>query len=80
MKPEIVELNLEGEICPYTLIKTIRKSVEIDGELKVGSKALKVMVDHFQATDNFSHEFRGRGFKVKIEKVGSSKWTVIINV
>jgi len=78
MSQEIVKLNLDGEICPYTLILAIRKSEEIENDLKSGKKALEVIVDHPPIVDNFPAEFKGRGYQVNIKKIGSAKWEVII--
>ena len=78
MNKEIVKLNLEGEICPYTLILAIKKSEEIGNDLKTGRKILEVLVDHPPVTDNFPGEFQSRGYQVNIEKIGSGEWKVII--
>ena len=78
MEPEIVQLNLEGEICPYTLILTIRKSKEIKVDLDSGKKILEILVDHSPTTDNFPSEFSKRGYQVDIKKLGSGRWKVTI--
>ncbi|MFH1402363.1 MAG: sulfurtransferase TusA family protein [Patescibacteria group bacterium] len=80
MKPKIVELNLEGELCPYTLILAIKKSKEIADDLKAGKKILEVLVDHPPVIDNFPEEFKNRGYKVKIKKLGSARWVVAIGI
>lgn len=36
MNPETVKLNVEGEIFPYPLIKTIKKAEEIKEDLESG--------------------------------------------
>lgn len=77
-KPEITKLNLEGEICPYTLIRTIRKVKEIERDLKSGRKILEVIYDHPPVVDNVSVEFQRRGFQVEIKKIGIAKWQAII--
>lgn len=78
MKPEIIKLNLENEICPYTLITAIKKSEEIESDLKSGRKILEVIVDHPPVVDNFPEEFARRGYQVDIEKIGSAKWKLTI--
>jgi TusA-related sulfurtransferase len=78
MKPEIVQLNLENEICPYTLILTIRKSKEIKSDLDSGKKILEVFVDHSPTTDNLPIEFSKRGYQVDVEKLGSGRWKFVI--
>lgn len=78
MNPEIVKLNLEGEICPYTLILAIKRSKEIEGDLKTGKKILEIIVDHPPIVDNFPGEFGRRGYQVEIKKTGPSSWLVRI--
>jgi len=78
MEPEIVKLNLENEICPYTLITAIKKSEEIEDDLKSGRKILEIIVDHPPVVDNFPDEFERRGYQIDIKKTGSAKWKLII--
>ena len=73
-----VKLNIEGEICPYTLIRTVRKVEEIEEDLKSGRKILEVIYDHPPVVDNIPVEFQKRGFQVEIKKTGVAKWQVII--
>jgi len=78
MEAEVVQMNLEGEMCPYTLILTIKKSKEIKADLDSGRKILEVLVDHSPTTDNFPAEFGKRGYQVEVEKIGSGRWKVVI--
>jgi len=78
MEPEIIKLNLEGEICPYTLILSIRKAEEIKKDLDTGIKILEIIVDHPPIVDNFPEEFSRRGYRVEIKKIGLSNWLVRI--
>jgi TusA-related sulfurtransferase len=78
MDPEIIKLNLEGEICPYTLITAIKKSEEIEKDLRTNKKILEVLVDHPPVVDNFSTEFQSKGYQVEIKKLSPAKWQVII--
>lgn len=71
-------LNLEGEICPYTLIRTIEKVDTIKEDLKTGRVKLEVLYDHPPIVDNIPAEFQRKGFKVTIEKVGVGRWKAII--
>ena len=73
-----VKLNIEGAICPYTLIRTVRKVEEIEEDLKSGRKILEVIYDHPPIVDNIPVEFQKRGFQVEIKKTGVAKWQVII--
>ena len=74
MGEEVVKLNLQGEICPYTLTRAIKKVTEIEEGLKAGSKVLEVVVDHHPIVDNYPAEFSRRGYQVEIEKIGPANW------
>ena len=78
MSPEIEVLNLENEICPYTLIYAVQRAEQIKAELDSGQKILQVIVEHPPVIDNFPNEFERRGYQVDIEKVGNAQWTVNI--
>jgi len=71
MSPEIEILNLENEICPYTLIYAVQKAEEIKEDLDSGRKILQVIVEHPPVIDNFPDEFGRRGYRVEIEKVAA---------
>lgn len=74
-----IKLNLEGEICPYTLTRTVRKVEEIKESLESGKAKLEVIYDHPPIVDNIPIEFQRRGFQVKVEKIGRGKWKTIIS-
>ena len=75
---ETAALNLEGEICPYPLILTIKKAEEIKKDLAAQKKTIEVITDCYPATENIPAEFRKRGFFVEIEEIGPAKWKIII--
>jgi len=75
---EIVKLNIEGEICPYPLIITIKKYQEIKEDFDSGKKILEVITDHPPASETIPREFKKRGFRVEVEKISPSKWRIII--
>lgn len=77
---EIVKLNLEQEICPYTLIGALKKAKELEKEIRAGLIVLEISIDHPPATDNFPAEFSKRGYKLSIKKIGSAKWLVSVSI
>ena len=79
MDPEIIKLNIEGEVCPYPLILTIKKYQEIKEDLESGRKTLEILTDHPPATENIPREFRKRGFLVEVKKIGPAKWKILIS-
>lgn len=78
MNPEIVKLDLEGEICPYTLIRTIKKVEDIREDLLSKRKVLEVTYDHPPVIDNIPGEIQKRGFQVSIEKIGPARYRGMI--
>lgn len=78
MKTKIVKLNLEGETCPYPLMKCIEKFREIKNELKSGSKVLKVKIDCPAALENIPLAFKKKGFQTEIKEINKGKWEIII--
>lgn len=79
MPDQTIQLNLEKEICPYTLIQALKKAKEIEADIKKGASVLEVIVDHPPAVDNFPAEFGKRGYQTKVEKLGPARWQVLIS-
>jgi len=74
---EKITLNLEGEICPYTLIYTVKKLEEVKQDLEKG-KVLVIFYDHPPVVENIPLEVSKRGFKCEVEKIFSGKWKISI--
>ncbi len=74
---EVIKLNLEGEVCPYPLILTLKKYKEVKNELESG-KVLEVMLDHSPAADNITGEIEKQGGKTEVVKTGTAQWSVRI--
>lgn len=68
------ELDLRGEVCPYTFVRT-RLALE---ELPLGAR-LRVLVDHEPATRNIPRSAAEWGQKVEaIEAVSEGRWAIAI--
>lgn len=68
------ELNIKGEVCPYTFVKS-KLAIE---EMKSG-EVLKVIVDHEPATDNVPRSMRNEGHEVlDVSKINSTDWQIIV--
>ncbi|MCS6963129.1 sulfurtransferase TusA family protein [Thermoflexus sp.] len=69
-----LELDIRGEVCPYTYVKT-RLALE---EIEVG-QVLRVLVDYEPATHNVPRSVRLQGDEVlKVEPVGERTWAIWI--
>jgi TusA-related sulfurtransferase len=68
------ELNIKGEVCPYTFVKS-KLAIE---EMRPG-EVLKVIVDHEPATDNVPKSMRNEGHEVlDVSKINSTDWQIIV--
>ncbi|MDP6346882.1 MAG: sulfurtransferase TusA family protein [Dehalococcoidia bacterium] len=69
-----VELDLKGEICPYTFVKS---KLELE-EMELG-QVLRVVVDHRPAVENVPRSMKNEGQEVlAIEQVNDTDWEIII--
>lgn len=68
------EINLKGEVCPYTFVKS-KLALE---EMKVG-EVLKVIVDHPPAVENVPRSLENEGQKVlSVTKISSTDWQIVV--
>ncbi len=68
------ELDLRGEVCPYTFVKS-KLALE---ELESG-QVLRVLVDHRPAVDNVPRSMLNEGQEILgIVEVGPMEWTITI--
>jgi TusA-related sulfurtransferase len=78
MDSKIIQLNVEGEICPYPLIKTIKKVEEQKRDLKDKGVVLEITTDCLPAIENIPFELQKRGFRAEVQKIEPLKWKIII--
>ncbi|MDP6101066.1 MAG: sulfurtransferase TusA family protein [Dehalococcoidia bacterium] len=68
------ELDLKGEICPYTFVKS---KLELE-ELELG-QVLRVVVNHRPAVENVPRSMKNEGQEVLgVEQVNDTDWEIII--
>ncbi len=71
---EIAELDLTGEVCPYTFVKTKLKLEELES-----GDELTVILDHAPAVENVPRSLKNEGHKIlSIEQQGDNLWKVRI--
>ncbi len=77
MKKEIVadrELDLKGEVCPYTFVKS-KLALE---EMEPGT-ILKVIVDHIPATQNVPRSMEMEGHEIlDVSQINETDWQIVI--
>ncbi len=68
------ELDIRGEVCPYTFVKT-KLALE---EMQPG-QVLRVLVDYEPATKNVPRSVKLQGDEVLgIEMCGASEWSITV--
>lgn len=67
------KIDLKGEVCPYTFVKS-KLALE---EMRVG-EILEVEVDHEPAVENVPKSMENEGQKVlAVKKIGESSWKMV---
>ncbi len=68
------ELDLKGEICPYTFVKS-KLALE---EIAVG-EVLRVVVDYPPAVENVPRSMENEGNEVlSVQPIGPSQWEILV--
>lgn len=68
------ELNLKGEVCPYTFVKS-KLALE---DMEVG-QVLRVTVDHLPAVTNVPRSMTNEGHEVlQVSQVNPTDWQIVI--
>jgi tRNA 2-thiouridine synthesizing protein A len=67
------ELDIKGEVCPYTFVKT-----KLALEAMEGGQVLKIIVDHIPATDNVPRSLKGEGNEVlDVSQINDTDWQIV---
>ena len=76
-KPEVnvdQELDLKGEVCPYTFVKSKLALEEMDA-----GQILRVIVDHEPATKNVPRSMENEGNEIiEVDKLNDSDWGIVV--
>jgi TusA-related sulfurtransferase len=68
------EIDLKGEVCPYTFVKS-KLALE---EMEPG-EVLKVVVDHLPAVENVPRSMRNEGQEVlEVKQLTETDWAILI--
>lgn len=69
-----VELNLKGDVCPYTFVKS-KLALE---EMEVG-QVLRVLVDHLPAVENVPRSLENEDHEIlEVKQVNETDWTITV--
>jgi tRNA 2-thiouridine synthesizing protein A len=68
------ELDLKGEVCPYTFVKT-----KLALEMMETDQVLRVIVDHLPAVENVLRSVTNEGHEVlNVGQVNDTDWEIVI--
>jgi len=68
------ELNLKGEVCPYTFVRS-KLAME---EMEAG-QVLRVVLDHLPAVSNVPKSLSLEGEEVlRVEQLNGTDWEVVV--
>ena len=78
MRKDVVEatrkLDLRGEVCPYTFVKTTLALEEM-----APGEVLEVTVDHPPAVENVPRSVVNRGHEIlRVRQSKGTDWTIIV--
>ena len=74
MTEELEELDLRGEVCPYTFVKTKLRLEELDS-----GQDLNILLDDSAATANISKSLKSEGHEIlDLKAVSGGVWQIIV--
>lgn len=70
----IEELNLRGEVCPYTFVKTKLRLEEM-----ASGEDLTIILDDLEATANVSRSLRNEGHQILgLKSISNGFWQIVV--
>jgi tRNA 2-thiouridine synthesizing protein A len=71
---ELEELDLRGEVCPYTFVKTKIRLEELDS-----GQDLTILLDDSAATANVSRSLKSEGHEIlDLKAVSGGVWQIVV--
>lgn len=67
MKPTVRDLDIRGQICPSTLLTTLREVNTLREALRSGAVELLVLTDSRDATHTIPGAVSSMGYRVEVE-------------
>jgi len=75
--PRIIELNIQGQICPSTLLVALREMNSNIDDLNSGSARIVIKSDNRDATNTIPEAAANMGFQTTVSKSGAT-YTILI--
>lgn len=74
MTEELEELDLRGEVCPYTFVKTKLRLEELDS-----GQDLTILLDDSAATANVSKSLKSEGHEIlNLKAISGGVWQIVV--
>jgi len=68
------ELDLKGEVCPYTFVKS-----KLALEMMESGQVLQVIVDHLPAVENVPRSLENEGQEIlDVRQVNDTDWAITV--
>ena len=68
------EINIKGEVCPYTFVKSFLALEELEP-----GQVLRVIVDHLPAVENVPRSMAQEGNEVlEVARINDTDWSITI--
>ncbi|HSF33980.1 MAG TPA: sulfurtransferase TusA family protein [Candidatus Tectomicrobia bacterium] len=68
------ELNLQGEVCPYTFVKS-----KLALEIMRSGQVLRVIVDNDESAANVPRSMQNEGHNVlEVTKLSGKEWQIVV--
>ncbi len=77
MKPDIVEMDIRGQVCPSAMLSALRGVNRCRKALKSGRGQVVVLTDARSASVTIPRAVKCMGYKVVVEKQGADYRIVI---
>lgn len=66
------EINLKGEVCPYTFLKSLLALEEMEP-----GQVLRVIVDYLPSVENVPQSLKNEGHEiVQVEQINDTDWAI----
>ena len=68
------EINLKGEVCPYTFVKSLLALEEMEA-----GHVLRVIVDYLPSVENVPRSLKNEGHEIlEIAQINDTDWAITI--
>lgn len=67
-----VSLDLRGQVCPATLLRSLRSINDLKDDLRRGAVRLVIRTDHREATATVPDAATSMGYAVRVEPEGDA--------